>query len=376
MFPFFLADDLSGALDAGAAFHRAGAAVRVFVTPGAWRGDEAGVAAITTETRTAAPARAEATVAQVLEHARARGAQLWYKKIDSTLRGPIAAELRAVRTVFPDLRILFAPANPAVGRTVENGILRVRGVPVAETEFSRDPLNPLQTSVVAEILGAIITDDFVIPDVTSDADFARAVGGMNRDDRPWIGVGSGALVRHVIAARTLPATTVAETAPPAVGSARRGGGVLMIAGSAHPVNRGQVEALQHARGGDVIQIDPANPTGIATHVAASLDRDRLVVLQLAAARIDPVAALRALTRGVLAVFATTTVERVFATGGETAFALCESLGVAALQFREELEPGVALAAASWERGEMLLGVKPGGFGDTDTWIRAYDRLRA
>src|SRR5262245_34515428 len=117
---FFVADDLSGALDAAGAFHRAGRRVKIVLSLEAWRGeaDPEEVVAVTTETRNARPAEAAAAVARAIEHGRARGGRLVYKKIDSTLRGPVAAELGALAAAMPEARILFAPANPAVGRTV------------------------------------------------------------------------------------------------------------------------------------------------------------------------------------------------------------------------------------------------------------------
>ena len=47
----------------------------------------------------------------------------------------------------------MTPAFPATGRTVEDGRLSVHGVPLAETEVGRDPLSPVATSGVAEVLG-------------------------------------------------------------------------------------------------------------------------------------------------------------------------------------------------------------------------------
>src|SRR5206468_1790519 len=110
---------LSGALDAAAAFHHAGRRVRVALSSAAWSEvspDE--VIGFTTETRNAAPAVAAEKITRILAEARERGGRLRYKKIDSTMRGPIAAELGALMAAMPEARILFTPANPAVGRTV------------------------------------------------------------------------------------------------------------------------------------------------------------------------------------------------------------------------------------------------------------------
>ncbi|MBI4621774.1 MAG: four-carbon acid sugar kinase family protein, partial [Verrucomicrobia bacterium] len=100
---YFLADDLSGALDAAAAFHHAGRRVRVVLSVAEWTAaDENEVVGVTTETRNAPPAVAAAAVERVLARGRAQGARLVYKKIDSTLRGPVAAELAALAAALPE----------------------------------------------------------------------------------------------------------------------------------------------------------------------------------------------------------------------------------------------------------------------------------
>ncbi len=48
--------------------------------------------------------------------------------------------------------IAFAPAFPARGRTTVNGIALIDGIPVAETEMSRDPQAPVRFSNIAELL--------------------------------------------------------------------------------------------------------------------------------------------------------------------------------------------------------------------------------
>ena len=75
-----------------------------------------------------------------------------------------------------------------------------------------------------------------------------------------------------------------------------------------------------------------------------------------------------------AALAATGTARVFATGGETARSLCVALGVRSLRFEKELEPGLAAASGTGTPGPLLFAVKPGGFGDDDTWLRAADYL--
>ncbi len=77
-----------------------------------------------------------------------------YKKVDSTLRGNVAAELQALLDVTAAPHAVVCPAFPAIKRTVVNGTLLVDGVPVQETSFSRDPVSPVTHSDILELLRA------------------------------------------------------------------------------------------------------------------------------------------------------------------------------------------------------------------------------
>lgn len=371
MSDFFIADDLSGALDAAAAFHHAGRRVIVAVSPDAWAAATPGqVIGITTETRNAAPEIAAAAVRQAVARGRASGGRLLYKKIDSTLRGPVAAELAALEAAMPGTRILFVPANPRVGRTVRNGLLLVNGTPVAETDFARDPLSPVTESAIARLLGAALTPQVVLADASSEEDLAAAVARMNAGGVDWVAVGSGALARPVAASQpgvTLPAEPAAPEIP--------AGPVLFVCGSAHGLNREQSSRLAREHGVPVHEVRPADG-GPAIQAAISSVRARgAAALLLETPRTDSMVALAAIAAAATRVITEGGVRRVFVTGGETAFALGGLLGIAALRFLREVEPGLSISRGEAALGAMLLAVKPGGFGDAQTWIRAWTELR-
>ncbi len=373
MSDYFLADDLSGALDAAAAFHHAGYRVRVPLQPDDWRSCAPGeVVAITTETRNASASDAAATVRQVMEKAQTLGARLRYKKVDSTLRGPIAAELKAIMDALPEARVLFAPANPAVGRTVRDGVLLVNGVPVADTPFGQDPGSPLRTSNVREILGPVATARVNIPDTSTSADLVSAVTAMKAALGPWIGVGSGALA--VVVARTDADTAV----PPFAAALPRvaASPVLMVGGSAHPLNRRQIETLRLGNEIAVHELSFEQPHAAGASAAAALRTGHGVILHVPVPRATRTAAVEAMADAALVAIQEGGARRFFMTGGETAFAICRRLGVEALVFAREIEPGLSLSVGESKLGPLLIAVKPGGFGDEQTWVRAWEALQA
>lgn len=76
-----------------------------------------------------------------------------YKKVDSTIRGNIGKELRAIIEVYNPDKVVFAPAFPKIGRTTINGIHELNGVPLMKTEMANDPLNPITTDSLTKIVG-------------------------------------------------------------------------------------------------------------------------------------------------------------------------------------------------------------------------------
>jgi len=146
-----IADDLTGAADTAAAFARSGRLVPVSLNEKPMLSEGAAAFAVTTESRAAAPEAALDVTAAAARGVLAAGAGLIYKKVDSNLRGNIGAELAALYEVARR-PILLAPAFPARGRSTENGVALINGVPAAETEMAHDPEAPLFYSDIAEII--------------------------------------------------------------------------------------------------------------------------------------------------------------------------------------------------------------------------------
>jgi uncharacterized protein YgbK (DUF1537 family) len=123
-----LADDLTGAADAGVAFARGGGRVDVLLDPvAAGPGGPGQVTVIDTDTREASPAAAYATMRRTAAHLGRHDHVL--KKIDSLLRGPVAGELAALRGAQPGRMLIVAPAVPVQGRVTSGGAVLLTGPP-------------------------------------------------------------------------------------------------------------------------------------------------------------------------------------------------------------------------------------------------------
>ncbi len=405
-----LADDLSGALEVAACFAGAGRKVTLPLGADPDISNARGLLVLSSETRNATADAARGSTRARCESLRRAGASLLFKKIDSTMRGPVGAELEAVAEEFPDATLVFCPANPDVGRTVARGILRVNGIEIADTPFRDDPRWPVRSSVVRSIAdpeGRLPAASLSLETmgegeaaVARALDSARSSGcrvlfcdAETRADLDTLAsaarsratdcllVGSGGLGR-ALAENILGTTTPApagshaanrdpagRTAAVSPDAALR---ILYVVGSKHPSSHAQLDRLQRRVGFELFEFTPGE-SGAAERAPDLRLGEALRARGCAGIRfakgvggaagvVEQLAAVVARAREVSA---------VVVTGGETAFALCRSLGARALEIVGELEPGVVATRADLEGRSLLMVTKPGGFGDEETFVRVH-----
>jgi len=149
------ADDLTGACEVAGIVHRHGLSATVALDPNA-KLDDADIVVIDTETRLSSPDEAARSLTSWLQNPgiASRSGRI-FKKTDSVLRGPVAAELLTVATPTHASRILLVPANPALGRIVRDGRYLIDGIPLNQTSFKLDPHHPARSSLTSELIGNV-----------------------------------------------------------------------------------------------------------------------------------------------------------------------------------------------------------------------------
>ncbi len=150
-----LADDLTGALDTGVQFREKGFATFVplkFSHPF----PDAPALVFNSESRHLSGEMAYERVRQICKKLNGR---ILYKKIDSTLRGNVGPEIDAMLDGLGYKKAILVPSYPAQGRTVENGILRVNGIPLHQTSFVKEFKYPLTSSSILNQLGKGFGED-------------------------------------------------------------------------------------------------------------------------------------------------------------------------------------------------------------------------
>lgn len=377
-----LADDLTSAGDGAAPFRRTGHEARILLsTPATALPRVPGVTAIDLGTRLLDEPSATTRAGRAARLF--AGSALLFKTVDSTLRGHVTAEVRAAWAGSRRRAVVVAPAFPAEGRVTRQAVQYVRGVPVHESEFARDPVHPVRCSDLtvlfpdavaigpegaAVLPGLIGRGALVVCSAATDDDLDRLVSAVpHLDDVLW--AGSPGLAAAL--ARRCARGDRAVASAPAPAPARR---PLVVVGSANPSTRRQLAALRTQADvrGVTVGDDPA-PSVRALRALTS----PVLTLQTPDERRTPATA-RALARSLAAVVQALAEESLFdalvVTGGETATTVLQALGIDRIDLLDEPEPGVARGTPPLPHSLPVL-IKAGGFGDDELLLRLCRLVR-
>lgn len=343
-----LADDLSGAAEVAGTF--LGRAIPMSLRLDTFR-SSAGVVITDLNTRTMTPLDAVRTIRAAL--AEVPAGTVVVKKIDSLLRGHIGAEVAVLAKRGP---VIVAAALPALGRTVRNGVLHVGDTPLHETDaWAAESASPPRA--VAELFAGLAGSERIrVCDAETDADLDAIVAAGRRIPGAQF-VGTSALAAAI--ARTLP------TRSGKVGERQPAKTVLTVIGTAAPVAAGQLEALV-ADGARAVMVDARallHDKADTEPVQRALAHGSVVVT--VGGVLEPVegpAVSSALGQFVATAQADHRPDLVL-TGGETARAVVDAIGITSLRPVHEIHHGAVVSVAPDGRSIVT---RPGSFGDADS----------
>jgi len=331
-----VADDLAGACDAGTLFARK-APVPVTLWPDVSAGE---VAVVDTESRPLP--RDEATERIRGTVSRRRETTSWFKKIDSTLRGHVGAEIAALLEATDAPGAVACPAFPSQGRVVLDRVLRVEGTEVADVvdRIRSEVDGPLPWIPLAEVREGVsalaarlarCAGTIAIADAETDDDLDTIVGAALALERPPLLAGSAGLARPL--ARRLGLHGERVCLP--------GGRWLVVAGSRNPATRRQLAEARRA----------------GLRVLATADAE------------DDASASATLAQEAARLLATESFDLVALTGGDTAAALYRALGAVRVDLVGAPRSGLSYGHLR-APGQPALPVltKAGGFGPPDLFV--------
>ncbi|TGN63656.1 four-carbon acid sugar kinase family protein [Nocardioides eburneiflavus] len=364
-----LADDLTGAGDTVVSFARSGW-LSLLSLSGGWRHEpEEDAVAVTLDSRR--DPRAERVTARAVGDL---DPELLYVKIDSTVRGRVAEQVRGAvagrRRSRPAAYAVLCPAYPAMGRTVEDGHVLVHGAPVHHGAAGEDPVTPVTESDLRVLVpGAVLVDgedltaaireagergEVVVVDARDQADLDRIAAAVAEIGPDAVPVGSAGLA--VALARVWRTSEPSRPSRVEVPADSRS---LVLVSSLHPVAREQVAELKaraEQLGVDLLVTDPARIDGAAEQRARDLGAE-------AAAALSGGEGLPAYGLLVLV-------------GGDGAAQTLLALGATGIRVVDAPVEGVPLGTLVGGTHDGLpVATKAGGFGDPHTLTQLIGAVR-
>ncbi|MET9760579.1 four-carbon acid sugar kinase family protein [Streptomyces sp. NPDC006372] len=377
-----LADDLSGAAETAVAL-RSPARILLGPAPGQEAPAPGEALVVDLDSRQLPGAEAARAVRAVTQAAPA--GTVLFKKVDSLLRGNLAAEAAAYAQ--DGSGVVIATALPPARRTVRGGVVHLDGVPLHETDAWRAETRPAPLSVAAalgdlpsaqvpltvvrgapgalrEALRACFAQDrHPVCDAETEADL-DAIAAAALELGPGVRLlGTGGLAGAL--GRLLGAPVPAHLAPHPGDTVRP---LLIVVGTAEPSAREQVAHLvadgaQHVALGTRELLD--SPLRLAPPVAA------VTVVRITGA------ASPALARRLVAALADTVADAAHGcdlvlTGGETARRVLDVLRITDLRPVGQVHHGAVVSRTPDGRSVVT---RPGSYGESDSLRRIVRALR-
>lgn len=384
---FVLADDMTGAMDTAVKFVEAGLKTYVAIhSDDVLSGQGAQVTVLNVDSRHLSAQEAYQVVFEATRKAMESGAEYFYKKVDSSLRGNIGAELSAMLDATKERKLVFLPAFPRMGRTTRNGYHWINGSLVEHSEFGTDPFESVTDSYIPNIIAqqsevqvtihspgpADLQDGINVFDSSSEEDIRSSVRELFHSNQLRVMAGSAGL------AEALPEYLKTTAQKPSCNpNSKR---MLVLCGSVNPVARRQIgyaigqgfsyylyqdallaDGLSESHYRDIrAEWDKGDPLIVASPPTPVTDRERLARDREQVSRSFSTLFARFLDDGTEAVF--------LVTGGDTLYAALRNLGIQAIEPKCELLPGAVYSHAQHKGKTVELITKAGGFGEDNFYV--------
>ena len=341
----------------------------------------------------------------------------FYKKVDSTMRGNIGAEVSGLMDALGIQHTFLVPALPKYGRTTVNGKVFVNGVLLEETEFSKDPKNPVKESFIPKIISrqtdkktAVIIYDYILAGRQTLIDrlhhhLKAGIQIIIFDAKEEKDIDLIASVISEIKLKVLFAgcSGLAEYLSKYLEIKKVGKSSIVIAGSISEVTRRQIEFAEHYLQVSVVDIETENifsdernseKSRIIELVKGSVSRNEDLIIRSAPSRdavtksfetgeqygLDRfnVSEKIASFLGEIAgdIIRNINIKGILLTGGDTAIKTAQSLKISGVILRNEIVHGIPYGYFEGEEyKDVIIVSKAGGFGGEDAIFLVLNFLK-
>ncbi|UCF72163.1 MAG: four-carbon acid sugar kinase family protein [Deltaproteobacteria bacterium] len=371
--------------------------------------------AIYTNSRSMKAESAQKRVRLVAQQLRAFQPKQIYKKVDSCLRGNLGAEVDEIVDEMGFELSFIAPAFPEMGRVTVHNVHLVHDIPIADTELSLDPVNPVRQSQLSGIVASqsrykvghvdmqfLEGDDeamgskiarlaeagarHVVFDATCQAHLDKITRFALSSNKRILLVGSAGLAGS-LGTHFQKADVEAEDEIKDLGK----GYHLLVCGTTSDVMRLQIVTLVKTYLYQVISLMPSlladskgrDNLSLKASLAQRLLSENNLIIKIGssetaeAAKISSAWTPEQIVQGLGLLVATVLKGKrpasLFLSGGDTASAVLTAIGAKGIQLRREIVPGVPKGTII---GDLMDGLpvvtKAGAFGGDDTLIAVHE----
>lgn len=415
-----IADDLTGANATAALLSTRGFTTMTCLDNHDKQQERFDVVSFSTDSRSVSYAEAYQRVAECVARINP-DRTLISKRIDSTLRGNLGAEVDAVIDSFPHLMAIVVPVYPTSGRICVGGSLLVDGIPLQNTAMRNDPKNPMLESSVPELfrqqtnksVGYICLRDvlsgentlvkklqelyhrnirIVIIDATTADDISQIAQAIQKANIPCFCVDPGVFTAQLAWLRFS-------------SGRRRTNKVLLAIGSVSDLTQRQIKKLRYEREVYIETLSAENlidfslqPQSATQLVAKLLDKTRtydvigidsvetpehICKLETLAKKygVDSHEASCMINRGIAEVVAQVLIKEkspisgLYGSGGDVMVSITKRLKGSGVVLKDEVEPLTVYGKLVGGLSDGLPLITKGGFvGNDDTLIHCVDYL--
>ncbi len=365
-----IADDFAGAAELAGIGFTCGLGSEVHTAPDIRFA--ADLVVVDTDSRSCSAAEAARRVAHAVRGLDRHRPAWVFKKVDSVLRGPVLAEVRAMLAATGKRRAILLPANPSRGRMIRGGQYFVDGRPIDQTAFAADPEHPVRSAGVLDLLGATGDTDVCLRRPEQDLPESGIIVGeactpadtalwAQRIEPSTLPAGAADFFAALLAAQGLcrgEPQHVEEAGTKRAGIAQ---GSLFVCGSAAASTSDRSEEC--ARCGIPVVVLSSGASPVDAAVAALGQRGVAMVAlgsQPGFLPAAPRSLLDHLMEVVSQVIQKQRVDRFFVEGGGTASALVRRMGWTHSRVCRQYAPGV-VALQVRTQPPVIVTVKPGSY---------------
>lgn len=424
---YIIADDLSGANDTGVKFTKKGYNASVSIMnkqPTIVIPDNIDVFVVDTETRELESEHAREKLNSILKKLRIDKDDFVYKKVDSTMRGNIGAEIEEIMKFLRKDICIFSPSFPSHQRVTIDSFLVVDQKSLGKSEYSSNHLNQEENSFIPAIIkrqtdfsvGQIHLKDvtkgqkvifskinelykkgnqIIVIDSTIEKHLGDIFNSGFKFDGSVLFSGSAGLANHFPKNNNRPEklkANIENTKSP----------VIVVAGSRNSIVGQQINFLKNNVNLPEIKIDLEQIFSdrdriLENYTAKSIElinagqdlliytdaiynerqsiNNKLMVKYHLSFRELEIEIKKIFGKLTSEIIKNTKARNLILTGGDVALGVCEELRIYSMNILDELLPGIPLTIANYKNLTLKIITKAGGFGKANTLYLLIDKLK-